>query len=171
MHLIDADPHCVFGRERLHLGQRFTLDFLAADSDHLVDGAVADNFAHHGFGHIAEGFAWLADFEKEFGGIGDAVLNDPFHQCGVQVARHHLCFPLFVARARTLVRIGCARGGEPEFLLELPFDGDDRRRVNAQRQLEMQSRRNVFEIFAEALHDGDGIARHGVIGCPCAPCA
>src|SRR3546814_15674375 len=32
----------------------------------------------------------------------------------------------------------------------------------------MQSRRNVLEIFAETLHDRDGVARHSVIGRPCA---
>src|SRR5713101_2711229 len=59
--------------------------------------------------------------EKEFDRIGDAVLDHPFHQRGVQVARHHLRFLL--ALARNLIRIGGARGREPEFLLQLPFDG------------------------------------------------
>ena len=38
-------------------------------------------------------------------------------------------------------------------LLQLPFDGNDGRRINAQRQLEMQSRRNNLEILSETLHD------------------
>src|SRR5829696_9327539 len=33
----------------------------------------------------------------------------------------------------------------------------------------MEPRRNVLEIFAEALHDRDRVARHSVIGCPCTP--
>ena len=40
-------------------------------------------------------------------------------------------------------------------LLQLPFDGNDGRRINAQRQLEMQSRRNNLEILSETLHDSD----------------
>ena len=53
---------------------------------------------------------------------------------------HHLRFSLVVAG--NLIRIGGACGRKPEFLLQLPFDGNDGRRINAQRQLEMQSRRN-----------------------------
>src|SRR6266404_3210789 len=44
--------------------------------------------------------------KREFDGIGDAVLNHPFHQYGVQVTRHHLRFPLAVAG--NLIRIGGA---------------------------------------------------------------
>ena len=93
-------------------------------------------------------------------------MNYPFHQYGVQVTRHHLRFSLAVAGS--LIRIGGARGREPEFLLQLPFDGNDGRDINAQRQLEMQSRRNILEILSETLDDGDRVARHGVIGRPCA---
>src|SRR5262249_30691347 len=67
------------------------------------------------FGDIAEGSPRLPNVEKEFGGIRDAVLNHPFHQCGVQVTSYHLRFALCVARY--LIRIGSARGPEPEFLL------------------------------------------------------
>jgi len=166
LHLIDADPHCVFGRKRLHLGQRFRFDLLSADRNHLVHCAIADDFPHYGFGNVAEGPPRFPNVEKEFNGIRDAVLNHPFHQCGVQVTRHHLRFLLCVARS--LMRIGGARGREPEFLFQLPFDRNDCRHINAQRQLEKQSRGNVFEILTETLHDSDGIARHGVIGRPCA---
>ena len=98
--------------------------------------------------------------KRNFSGIRDAVLNHPFHQCGVQVARHHLRFLLGLARV--LVRIGAAWGREPEFLFQLPLDGNDRRDVNAEGQLEVQSWLNLLEISAEALHDGDGVARNGV---------
>jgi hypothetical protein len=141
---------------------------LSADGNHLVHGTVADDFSHYGFGNIAEGFTRFPNLEKEFDGIRDAVLNHPFHQCGVQVTRHHLCFLLFVATTRTLVRIAGAWGREPEFLLQLPFDGNDCRRINAQWQLEMQSRRNVLEIFTKTLHNSYRVARHSVIGRPCA---
>ena len=96
LHLVDADPHCVFGREFLHLGQRFRFDFLAADGNHLVHGAIADDFPHHGFGNIAQGFTRLPHLEQEFNGIRDAVLHHPFHQCGIQVTGYHLGFPLSV---------------------------------------------------------------------------
>jgi hypothetical protein len=69
LHLIDADPHCVFGRERLHFGQRFRFDLLSADGNHLVHGAIADHFPHYGFGNIAEGSPRLPNVEKVFGGI------------------------------------------------------------------------------------------------------
>jgi hypothetical protein len=78
----------------------------------------------------------------------------------------HLRFPLSLAGTRALMGITSAWGREPEFLLQLPFDGNDCGRINTQRQLEMQPWRNVLEIFAEALHDGDGVAWHRVIGCP-----
>jgi len=83
----------------------------------------------------------------------------------VEVPRHHLRFPLSVARS--LIRIGSTRSRKPKFLLQLPFDRNDRCRINAQRQLEMQSRRNFLEILAEALHDGDRVARYSVVGRPC----
>src|SRR5438046_1735927 len=51
--------------------------------------------------------------------------------------------------ARNLERICGAWSREPEFLLQLPFDRNDCRRINAQRQLEMQARRNVLEILPE----------------------
>src|ERR1700738_3117474 len=165
LHLIDADPHCVFGRERLHLGQRLRFDFLSADGNHLVHGAIADDLLHDGFGKSAEGSPRFSNVEKEFDGIGDTVLNYPFHQYGVQVTRHHLRFSLAVTG--NLIRISGARSREPEFLLQLPFDGNDGRDINAQRQLEMQSRRNVLEILTEPLHDSDRVAWHSVIGRPC----
>ena len=159
-------PIAYFVDERLHLGQRFRFDLLSADGNHLVHGAIADDLPHYGFGNIAEGSPRFPNVEKEFNGIRDAVLNHPFHQCGVQVTRHHLRFPLSVARS--LIRIGGAWSREPEFLLQLPFDGNDCRHINAQRQLEMQSRRNLLEILSETLHDSDRVARHSVIGRPCA---
>ena len=157
-------PMAYFVEERLHFGQRFILDFLPTDGDHLIDGAIPDDFAHDGFGNVAEGFARFPDLEKELDGIRDAVLNHPFHQCGVQVTRHHLRFPLSIAG--TLIRIAGTLGREPEFLLQLPFDGNDCRGIDAQRQLEMQSRGNLLEILAETLDDGDRITRHSVIGRP-----
>ena len=102
--------------------------------------------------------------KRNFSRIRDAVLNDPFHQGGVQVARHHLRLPLGLARG--LGWIGGAWGRETELLLQLPFDGNDRRDINAERQLEVQAWLNLLEIFAEALHDGDEVARHGVVGRP-----
>ena len=92
-------------------------------------------------------------------------MNHPFHQRSIEVTRHHLRFPLCVAR--NLIRICGAWGPEPEFLLQLPFDGNDCRDIDAERQLEMQSRRNVLEILTETLHDSDKVARHSVIGGPC----
>src|SRR5260370_29614982 len=93
----------------------FRFDLLSADGNHLVHGAIADHFPHYGFGNIAEGSPRLPNVEKVFGGIRDAVLNHPFHQCRVQVTGYHLRFPLCVARS--LIRIGGAWGPEPEFLL------------------------------------------------------
>ena len=102
LHLVDTDPHGVFGREGLHLGQCFRFDFLSADGDHLVYGAVTDDFTHDRFGNIAEGFTRFSNLEKEFNRVRNAVLNHPFHQCGVQVASDHLRFspglPLSTAR-------------------------------------------------------------------------
>ena len=40
--------------------------------------------------------------------------------------------------------------------------------IDAERQLEMQARRNLLEILAEALDDRDRVARHRVIGRPAA---
>ena len=95
-------------------------------------------------------------------------MHHPFHQCGVQVAGDHLRFQLrFPPVTRTLVRITSAWGREAKFLLQLSFNGDDCRRINAQWQLEMQSGRNDFEVLTEALHDRDRIARYGVISRPC----
>ena len=149
----------------MHLGQRLRFDLLSADGNHLVDGAVADDFPHDGFGNVAEGPSRFADIKKKFDGIRDAVLNHPLNQNGVQVSRHHARFLLSLGRS--LIGIIGARGREPEFLLQLPFDGKDCRLVNTQWQLEMQSRRNVLEILTETLHDSDGIARYRVIGRPC----
>src|SRR5581483_8214225 len=70
--------------------------------------------------------------------------------------------------AGALIGIGGARRREAEFLLQLPFHGNDRRDIDAERQLEMQSRRNVLEILAEPLHDSDGVARHRVVRRPSA---
>jgi len=68
--------------------------------------------------------------------------------------------------SRALVRITGTRCREPEFLLQLPLDGNDGRRIDAQWQLEMQSRRNILEIFTKTLHDSNRVARHCVIRCP-----
>ena len=113
-------------------------DFLSADGNHLVHGAIADNLPHYGFRNIAEGSPRLPNVEKEFNGIRDAVLNHPLHQCGVQVTRHHLRFLLRVAG--NLIRIDGACGREPEFLRQLPFDRNDCCHINAQRQLKMCKR-------------------------------
>ena len=91
-------------------------------------------------------------------------MNDPFHQCRVEVAGDHLRFLGTVVW--TLVRIGGAGSREAEFLFQLPLDGNDGGRIDAQRQLEMQARRNFLQVLAESLHDGDRVARHRVIGRP-----
>ena len=39
------------------------------DRDHLVDGTVADDFPHHGFGNMPERPTRLSDLEQELGGI------------------------------------------------------------------------------------------------------
>jgi hypothetical protein len=144
-----------------------SFDFLSTDGDDLVHGAIADDLAHDGFGNIAQGFARLANLEKELDRVRDAVLNHPFHQRGVQVTGHHLRFPLAVLRARTLVRIAGAWGCEAEFLFQLALDRNDGRRIHAEGQLEMQPRFDVLEILSKALDDRDRVARYGEIGCPC----
>jgi len=49
--------------------------------------------------------------------------------------------------------IGGAWCANPNSCFNLPFDRNDRRRINAQRELEMQARRNVLQILSETLHD------------------
>ena len=97
LHLVNADAHGVFGRQLLHLGQRFGLDFLSADGDHFIHGTIADDFPHHRFGNITQGFARLTNFEQKFNRVRDAVLNHPLDQCGIEITGHHLGFPLAIA--------------------------------------------------------------------------
>ena len=78
--------------------------------------------------------------------------------------RYHL--RLLQAVLRALVRIGGVRGREPEFLLQLTLDRNYGRDVDVERQLEVQSWLNLLQILAEALHDSDGVTRHGVKGRP-----
>src|SRR6185295_16299941 len=129
-----------------------------ADGNHLVDGAIADDFPHDGFRNIAQGPARFANVEKELCGIRDAILNHPLHQCSVQVTRHHLRFPLGVAR--NLIRIVSPWRPEPEFLLQLPFHRNNCGQIDAEWQFEMQSGWNFLEILAEALNHSDRVARH-----------
>lgn len=64
-------------------------DVLAADGDDFIDGAVADDFAHDGFAEVAQGFDGFVDVEEVEVWILNAVLNDPIHQDGVEVASDH----------------------------------------------------------------------------------
>jgi len=93
----------------------FRFDSCRPMGNDLVHGAIADDLPHDGFGNCGES-PGFPNVEKEFDRIGDAVLNHPFHQYGVQVTRHHLRFAFPVAR--NLKRIGGARGRKPEFLLQ-----------------------------------------------------
>ena len=164
LHLVDADTHGVFGRERLHLGERFRFDLLATDSDHLVYRAIADDFTHYGLGDIAQRGTRLPHLEQIFHRIGDAVLHHPLDEGGVQIAGDHFCFAFTVAR--TLIRIGRSRCGESELLLQLALHGNNGCQVDTQGQFEMQPGLNFFEVFAKTLHHRDRIAGHSVVRRP-----
>ena len=112
----------------LHFDQRFRFDLLTADGDDLVDGAVTNHLPHDGFGDSAQCGARLANVEQELHRVGNAVLNHPLDERGIQIARHHLRFLRAILRA--LVRIGGARSREPEFLLQLSLDRNDCGDVN-----------------------------------------
>ncbi len=62
---------------------------MPSDREHFVHGAVADRLAPHAFGKIAQRFLRLARAEKIHFWIGDAVLDDPWHEGGVEIARDH----------------------------------------------------------------------------------
>ncbi len=113
--------------------QGFCFDLLATDGDDLVHGAVTDHLAHDRFGNVTQCTAWLAHFEQVFDRVVDAVLDHPFHQCCVQITGYHFRFELAVPWA--LERVGGARGGKTEFLLQLPFDRDNGRHVDTKGNL------------------------------------
>ena len=62
---------------------------MPSDREHFVHGTVADHLAHHAFGKITQRFLRLARAEEIQFWIGDAVLDDPWNEGGVEIARDH----------------------------------------------------------------------------------
>ena len=113
--LIKPHAKLVTRSQLLHSRQRGHLDILPANRDHFVHGPVTDDFAHGGFGQIAQGLVRIADVEEVLLWIGDPVLNDPFDKRRVQVAGDHRF--LFNLIARRLVGIRVPRSVKTEFQL------------------------------------------------------
>lgn len=134
-------------------------DLLAADGDDFINSAVSDDFAHDTFGKIPEGGIWLADCEEVLLWFFDAILYDPFYQCGIEIASDHRFLQLLLSVASELPWVGGSWSAETEFLLKLAGDFYDFDFVDAVGELEAESGLFSFDRFAEAEDDGLGICR------------
>ena len=121
----------------------------AADGQHLVDDAIADDLAHHRFAHVAEGFLDVAHLEQVLVGIDDPVLHHPLDHRGVQVAGEHVRFVL-VGFGGVLALHAGLHGAEAELLLQLALDGNLQNPLDAEGNLEVQSRVGAAHVLAEA---------------------
>ena len=88
---------------------------MAPDRQHFVHGAVADHFAHHAFGKIAQRFLRLACAEQIHFRISNPILDHPWHKRGVQITRDHR---LSFLRLR-IALVHVHRGGRGKTELEL----------------------------------------------------
>ena len=89
----------------------------------LVYGPVTDDFAHDGLRHVSKGLGYVSDPEAIVKGVGDAVLNTPFHHGDVEIAGQHQGFFPKIER-RILGSYPRHFGSEPIFLFQLALRGD-----------------------------------------------
>ncbi len=139
----------------------FDADFGTADGEYLIHGAVADDFADHTFGEVAQCWARVAELEEILIGVGDAVLQDPLDLGGIEVASDHVAF--FFRLGANLVRVGhITRAAEAELELQLAVDGNDGGLIDAVGDFEAKAWILDFRKLAESLDDGDGFWADGI---------
>ena len=127
---------------------------MSSDREDFVHGAVADHLAHHAFGQIAQRFLRLASAKQVHFRIGDAILDDPWHERSVEVACDHR---LGFARLHiALVDIGRVRRGKTELELQETLRRHDVNLVDVRNGI---GQTRVYEIMvgAEARLHTDGI--------------
>jgi hypothetical protein len=121
--LLDVDPGPVAVAQRLELVLGLDLDRLAPDGQNLAHAVVAHDLAHAALRHVPQGIAHGSHVENVLVGVGDAVLNDPFHVGDVQVTREHARLAIgHLGRIFVLGLDGGPMGAEAELLLQLALD-------------------------------------------------
>jgi hypothetical protein len=154
--LVDFDADAELSDDLVEAFEAADFHVLTADGEDFVDGAVADDFAHDGFGEVAEGFGGFTEVEDVVAGVFDFVLDDPFDHGGVLVAGDHGFFEFLVfAVAGELVGVGAAFGAEAEleFLLAAGFDDDFL--IDTEGEFEAEAGLGGVVVGAEAGDDGD----------------
>ena len=89
LHLLNLQTEPVFRAQLRQPPERRGLDIVPADGQDFIDRAIADDFAHHAFGEIAQRLLRLARAEEILLRVGDPVLHDPWDEGGIEVARDH----------------------------------------------------------------------------------
>ena len=156
--LLDRDAHLVLGHECLQPLFDLRLDILPADGQHLGDRPVADDLAHDGFVHRAEGGFDVTDFKQELVGIRHAILHDPFNDGDVQIAGQHDGLIGELAFREAAADAGFD-GAEAKLHLELALHRHLDYRLG-ERQLGAQPRLRGADVAPEPQHDADFLRLH-----------
>ena len=90
--LIDAHADLVEVQDFLNLFQYLFLYFQLALCESLVNGALPNDLAQCGLGHVFDGFSLVVDLEQIVLQIADAILNDQFYIDDILVAGQHRGF-------------------------------------------------------------------------------
>ena len=132
--------------------------------------AIADSAPHHRLRQIAQRAGWIPHAVQETNRVADPVLHDPLHLDDVEIARQHQRFArkIVVRKARALKLSGIL-GAETEFLLEYALGGHELHPVDAEGQLEVQSRIGNTDHAAEALDDGPLLRLYRIKRAECGP--
>ena len=157
-----VDPELVLLGHRLQFGLDPGLDLLPADGEHFRNRAVADDLAHDRLVHRAKRAFGVTHLEEVLVRIRHAVLDDPFDDRDVEIAREHHRFVVEVALRVLGPDAGFFRA-EPELLLQLPLHRhlDD---LFSERCFEVQPGLGGANVTAEAQHDPDRLRGHLIKG-------
>ncbi len=155
--LAHGDAHFVLVTEFLESGVDGAGEFGASDGQDFVNGAVADDFAHDGLGHEAEGVADVPDTEQVVVRITDAVLDGPFDVDDVEIASEHEGFVDEVSACVDGSFTAGVGGAKAEFFFELFLGGDFVDPVDSEREFEVQAGADLVGEFSEAEDDADAI--------------
>ena len=118
---------------------------------------------HHRLRQIAQRADRVPHSVQETNRVADPVLHDPLHLDDVEIARQHQRFARkIVGREARALKLRGILGAETEFLLEYALGGHELHPVDAEGQLEVQSRIGDSDHAAEALDDGPLLRLHRI---------
>ena len=103
--------------------ERRGFDIVPSDRQDFIDRAIADHFAHHTFGKIAQSLLGFARAEEILLRVRDPVLHDPGNERGVEVASNHRLGIVGLLVALKWVRR--SRRGKTKFKFQQALGRDD----------------------------------------------